>query len=115
MASGNCMMLMLSWILFGVGFYVYENEGLAISFIPFAVAAAIRGDRDKIIGEKLKTQKSWQVLFLLYLLVILLIAIIYMDKISSLSGTGKALAFLFPLVLMAVFNDLKTCGNRSLL
>ncbi len=109
------MVLMLSWIFFGAGFYVYENGGLAISFIPFAIAAAMRGDRDKIIGEKLKTRKSWQVFFLLYLLFILLISIVYTERVSSLSGTGKTLAFLFPLVLMAVFNDLKICGNRSIL
>ena len=113
MGSGNCMMLILSWIFLGVGFYVYENAGLAISFIPFAIAAAIRGDRDKIIGEKLKTRKNWQVIFLLYLLVILLISIIYTEKISSLSGTGKALGFLFPFFLMAVSNDFKTCGNKK--
>jgi len=115
MGSGNCMMLMLSWIFFGVGFYVYENAGLAISFIPFALAAAIRGNRDKIISEKLRTQKIWQVYFLLYLLVILLLAILYTEKIASLSGTGKALGFLFPFIIMAVSNDLKTCGNKNTL
>ena len=107
------IVLLLSWIFFGIGFYTYENAGLAVSFIPFAIAAAIRGDRDKVLSEKLKSQRIWQLSLLFYLLFILLIVLIFTEKASTMSGTGKALAFLFPIIIIAASNDLKTCGKNK--
>ena len=108
-----CPKLLISWVFFGIGVYVYETAGLGYAFIPFAVTAALRIEQDRLFAAKLKQWRTFQLAALAYYFLLLLFALWNPRLLSGTSGTVLAIVMAFPLAIVVLINDFKTCFRTT--
>ena len=47
--NNNCLRILFSWLFVAAGFYTFNISGLLLSFLPFSIAAILRGNSDEDI------------------------------------------------------------------
>jgi len=91
------------------GFYIYESAGLGYAFIPFLVAAFLRGDRDKEVTDMFLHRRPWGIAVAAYYLFLLIFVLLQPKRLSEASGVALALTLTLPFVGMALWNDIGEC------
>ena len=104
--------LPISWIMISAGFYTYESAGLGYAFIPFLVAAFLRGDRDKKVSDMLLHRRPWGIAVAAYYLLLLFFVLLQPKRFSEASGAVLALVLTLPFVGMALWNDIAECREK---
>lgn len=99
--------------MLGAGLYIYETAGLGYAFIPFLIGALLRGDRDKQVAQMLFHRQPWGTVTVAYYLILLLLALVWPRKLSEASGTVLALSLAFPLLAVALWNDVTECTRTK--
>jgi hypothetical protein len=113
----TCLSIIAFWLMVILGFYTYELFGLVTSFFVFFAAALLRGSRNKLVGEEIRSSSKWQLIFSVYYISLLPLAFLALQinyRIDELNGTRLALIFSFPLLVMVLLGDIKACksGNK---
>ncbi len=109
----SCQSLVVSWLIIVIGSIVYVNFGLAASFFAFALAAYIRREQDRQLFEKYESSRSWFVFLAMYYLCLLILALVFTDLFYSMLGVKLAIVMCFPLIVLAMFNDVLTCIEKT--
>jgi hypothetical protein len=99
--------------MISAGFYIYESAGLGYAFIPFLVAALLRGDRDKEVVSTFMQKRSRAVAIASYYLFLLIVALLQPKQLSESSGVMLALVVTLPFVGMALWNDVTECNKTG--
>jgi biotin transporter BioY len=106
----------MSWVLIALGasiFYKYPTYGVVVAFIPFAVAAYLRGTHDRTLTEKLFRNSLWKLFALVYYAVLLILALLYASYVYSISNVWSALLIFLPFLVGMVVNDLLYCSGKA--
>lgn len=107
------MRLLVSWLMIGVGCYVYVVAGLGYSFLPFLIAAVLRGSRDKQVADMLFRQSPWKLVAVGYYICLLVAVLIDPRRFTNASGITLALVMTLPLAAMAIWNDIVECMSHG--
>ena len=111
----SCRSILISWAMIALGasiFYEYPTYGVAIAFIPFGVAAYIRGTHDRTLKEKLFSNPLWRLFALIYYTVLLILALLYASDVFSISIIWSAILIFLPFFVGMVVNDISCCSGR---
>ncbi len=108
--------MLISWVMIALGagiFYEYPTYGVVIAFIPFGVAAYLRGTHDRTLKEKLFSNSLWKLFALVYYAVLLILALLYASYVFSISIIWSAILIFLPFFVGMVVNDITCCSGRS--
>jgi SNF family Na+-dependent transporter len=93
----SCGQLLVSWVLFAAGMVLigrYEHVGFLLALLPLAVCQKIRVQHDRLMLERCRESRPWQVFALLYYAILLIIVAV---------GISRGVDFVnYPLVAVVV-------------
>ena len=108
----RCLSLLASWTLIVAGLYIYDRFGLGYAFVPFFVAAVLRGDGCRSIQGKL-SEKGWKIGSAIYYGLLLPIALMEPELFLQTSGAMFVLILGLPLFVVAILDDVRSCIGKS--
>lgn len=112
----SCKSIFISWALIALGigiFIMYPTYGVVIAFVPFGIAAYLRGEHDRSLKEKLFRNLFWKVFSLVYYTVLLILAVLYASHVFSIPILWSASLIFLPFFIGMVVNDVSCCSGKS--
>lgn len=105
----QCARVWFSWAMLGVGSYAFNVGSLVYAFLPFLVAALLRGNRDQKVSDMVLHRRPWPMLTAGYYLSVLVIVLLDPRRFSDASNFVLAVLLTFPFLVMAVWTDFDEC------
>lgn len=107
--NNYCLRILFSWVFVVVGFYTFNILGLLLSFLPFSIAALLRGNSDEEIKLYFRNNNLVKLFIATYYIIFMFIVLINQDFFKDGLGYEFALIFGLPIAIVVVFYDLRMC------
>lgn len=107
--NNNCLRIFFSWIFVVAGFYTFNIAGLLYSFLPFSIAAILRGNSDEEIKSYFYNNNLVKLFIAAYYFIFMIVVLLNQDIFKDGLGYEFALFFGLPIGIAVAFYDLKTC------
>lgn len=101
-------LIIVSWMLVGLGLFAYKEFGLLMAVAPFGFAAYLRKDHDVRLKNALFNNKHWKYFAIIYYLVLLGYSLVNNRVLYEIDSTLlSAGIMLFPVLIGMLVYDLR--------
>jgi len=113
MNNNKCLVSIVRWILIFFSIYIYEIYGLVAAFIVLALASILKPIDIDVILEKITNNKTYQIITLLYYLVVMFLVLYDVETASEANALTFVLTVGAPLIFISFYSEISSCFIKN--